>query len=167
MFTLFKKENIEYTTLGWSSYQCDPTFGLLIIFVFVKPDYRNEGIGTAILQSLQLFCSKNTGKMQTLIWFTKGKQSTSNQLVRYYRNLVFHPTLPMNYCLSHVLPTSLVKKLHQQTNDPQNEDLEFILESKSKIEKIQNEIQLNKYRTREDLIPKCEMHGIDINIKMR
>ena len=75
LFTLFKKENNQYTTLGWSSYQCDPTFGLLIIFVFVKPDYRNEGIGTAILQSLQLFCSKNTGKMQTLIWFTKRKQS--------------------------------------------------------------------------------------------
>ena len=37
LFTLFKKENNEYTTLGWSSYQCDPTFELLIIFVFVKP----------------------------------------------------------------------------------------------------------------------------------
>ena len=103
--------------------------------------------------------------MQTLIWFTKGKQSTSNELVRYYKNLGFHPTLPMNYCLCHVLPTTLVEKLNQQTNDPQNKDVEFILETKPKIEKIQNEIQLNNYRTIEDLIPKCEVCGIDIKYK--
>ena len=62
----------------------------------------------------------------------------------------FHPTLPINYCLCHVLPTSLVEKLNQQTNDSQNEDLEFILETKSKIEKIENDILMNNYRTKKN-----------------
>lgn len=146
----------NYVTLGWIAYICDPLVGLLILFVIVKEEFRNKGIGTAMIQTLQLFVHKNIGTKKTLVWFTKVSSSSSNSLVKYYRNLGFHVTIPMNHALNHELPSSLVFELNQVSNNAYNEEREFILETTNDIQKPQMEVVVDSDRLSSDPNTKCE-----------
>ena len=162
VFTFFserKNEHKDMESLGWIAYICDPTFGLFILFIHVKKEFRKKGIGTAMLQSLQLFSRHNTGSFNTLLWYTKVASSHSNLLVSYYRNLGFHPTVPSNYSLTYVLPADLVHDLNIITDDGQNEEVEFVLETKKKIEKLSITASYSRSTLMSEKEVKCEICG--------
>ena len=82
-YSLRKKEKHEFEALGWIAYFCNPTLGLLVLFVHVKKEFRKQGVGTSMLQTLQLFSMQNIGTLQTLLWYTKVALTHSNLLVSY------------------------------------------------------------------------------------
>ena len=162
-FSLFTFHRLSsdnnYETLGWIAYICDPLVGLLILFVIVKDEYRNKGVGTAMIQTLQLFSHNNVGTTKTLVWFTKVASSASNDLVKYYRNLGFHITIPINHVINHLLPSTLVSDLNEVSGNAYNEEKEFLLEVRSNIQKSQMEMVYESSALSSDPTTSCENCG--------
>ena len=116
-----------------------------------------------MIQTLQLFCSKNIGKYDTIIWLTKNQGNGSANLISFYRNLGFYPTMAINFPLSNALPSKLVYNLHTSTYDAYNETGEFLLQTRKKIRKINNEINVTKTMSSNEVRNKCEICAQDIS----
>ena len=110
-----------------------------------------------MIQTLQLFCSKNIGKHDTIIWLTKNQGNGSANLISFYRNLGFYPTLAINFPLSNALPSKLVNSLHTCSYDAHNETGEFLLQTREMISKINNEINLTKTIPSNEVRNRCKM----------
>ena len=79
LFTFYSKSSSgNDTSLGWIAYICDPTNGLVILFVLVNKDFQKKGIGTSMLQTLQYLSWRNLGTWRTLVWYTKLSSNYSN-----------------------------------------------------------------------------------------
>lgn len=162
LLTFYSKTTTgTYIKLGWSAYICDPINGLTILFILVNDEFQKQGIGSSMMQTLQFLCSKNLGTNHCLVWYTKLSSSYSNDLVKYYRNLDFHPTISSNYCLGHILPSSLVTELHNISPNAYHEDVEFLLETNNVIERMNTEKVLSIDGNIDIRMYTCEICGIN------
>ena len=96
-------------------------------------------MGTYLLRKLQSLVYAITGDLRLLILISKPyvfKNLTTDQnqfkpLIRYYRNLQFHPTSSQNYSLPYLLPTKIICDL-QNPESKKNILLELNHELKPK-----------------------------------
>ena len=154
LFTFFTEEKGKYISIAWVLYFCDPCLGLVVPFLYVTSDYRKNGVGCAILQTLQYFSTKAIGQVRTLVWLTKLSEKISDDLVRFYIKMGFHPAIPSNYALCHVFPASLVRSLHEADNNAQLVDNDFLLECDVKIRVVDKEVH---YKKRENISTVCSI----------
>ena len=83
------------------------------------------------------------------MWLTKLSEKRSDDLVRFYIKMGFHPAIPSNYALCHVFPASLVRSLHEADNNAQLVDNDFLLECDVKIHVVDKEVH---YKKRENFV---------------
>ena len=148
-FSLFllgstEKNSKEFIVYGYALYRVDPLAGLVIVFLHVKQTFQKEGIGTAIMQCLQHFSSICIGFSRVLVWITKVANTGSNNLISFYRNRGFFPTIVSNLPLTYIFPSDLVEVLSENDANAQKNTKEFMLECRKKICKQPEQELLNR-----------------------
>lgn len=140
-FSLFvfgstENKSKKFIVYGYALYRVDPLVGLVLVFLHVKERFQKEGVGTAIMQCLQYFSSKCIGSSRVLVWVTKLANTDSNDLIRFYRNRGFYPTIAGNLALNYIFPSNLIQALLEIDVNAQKNVKEFVLECRKKICKL-------------------------------
>ena len=152
-----------FQVIGGLHYHYSPSLsGTFVPLHCVDSDHQNKGLGSHLLRKLQSLVNTITGDQRLLILISKSyvfKNLTTDEnqfkrLVRYYRNLQFHPTSSQNYALPYLLPTKVICDLQ---NPDSKKNILLELNHELKIREGKTDTRTISEENKNGSLIKCEL----------
>ena len=135
-----KRTEESFKVHSATMYHHNPTLGTFIPYLSVDADSKRKGLGSTMLMVLQKLFDKALKNPRLLVWLylpsihehnalltDKDKAEIRKSLIRFYRRLGFHPTIPSLYSLAYVVTQALQEEIREVQNSS------FLLEVKKKM----------------------------------